>query len=139
MFKKILIAYDGSEHSKRAAQLAGEFARLQGAAELWLVCVMEMVPMAMGEPFITEAIDKLTDGGEALLKEAKKIIGSGHTLHDELIFGSVAESILDVARSNACDLIIMGARGVSGLAGLLLGSQVNKVISHSSCPVLAVK
>ncbi len=48
-------------------------------------------------------------------------------------------SILDIAKNQECDLIVMGARGMSGLRGLLVGSQVNKVISHSTCPVLAVK
>jgi nucleotide-binding universal stress UspA family protein len=139
MFKRILLAYDGSEHSKRAAQLAGEFARKQENAELWLVCVMALIPITLGEPYITEIMDQLTKAGEELMQDAKKIIGDGITIHEELMFGSPAESILEVEKTRNCDLIIMGARGMSGLQNLLLGSQVNKVISHSKCPVLAVK
>ncbi len=139
MFKKILIAYDGSEYSSRAVQLAGEFAGKQENAELWLVVVMDMISITLGEPFITEVINQLTKEGEGLLRDAKKILGKGIPIHDELLFGSPAESILDTAKTNGCDLIVMGARGMSGLRGLLMGSQVNKVISHSTCPVLAVK
>ncbi len=139
MFKKILIAYDGSDNSRRAAQLAGELARQQENAELWLVCVMDMVSITLGEPFITEVINQLTKEGKGLLQDAKQILGKDLIVHDELLFGSPAESILDTAKNKECDLIVMGARGMSGLRGLLMGSQVNKVISHSSCPVLAVK
>ena len=139
MFKKILIAYDGSENSRRAAQLAGELARKQEKSELWLVVVMDMVSITLGEPFITEVINQLTKEGKCLLVDAKKILGKELTIHDELLFGSPAESILDTAKNKECDLIVMGARGMSGLRGLLMGSQVNKVISHSICPVLAVK
>jgi nucleotide-binding universal stress UspA family protein len=139
MFKRILIAYDGSEHSKRAAQLAGEFARKQENAELWLVCVMALIPITLGEPYITEIMDQLTKAGEELIEDAKKVIGEGTPIHDELMFGSPAESILEVEKTRNCDLIVMGTRGMSGLESLLLGSQVNKVIIHSKCPVLAVK
>ena len=139
MFKRILIAFDGSEHSKRAAQLAGEFARKQDKAELWLVCVMTLMPITLGEPYITEVMDQLTSAGEELMQDAKKIIGDGITIHEELMYGSPAESILEVEKTQNCDLIIMGTRGMSGLQNLLLGSQVNKVIIHSKCPVLAVK
>ena len=139
MFKRILIAYDGSDHSKRAAQLAGEFARKQENAELWLVCVMALIPITLGEPYITEIMDQLTKAGEELIQDAKKVIGEGIPIHDELMFGSPAEGILEVEKNRNCDLIVMGARGMSGLQSLLLGSQVNKVIIHSKCPVLAVK
>ena len=71
MFKKILIAYDGSENSRRAAQLAGELARKQENAELWLVVVMDMVSITLGEPFITEVINQLTKEGKGLLQEGK--------------------------------------------------------------------
>jgi nucleotide-binding universal stress UspA family protein len=139
MFKRILIAYDGSEHSKRAALLAGEFARKQENAELWLVCVMALIPITLGEPYISEIMDQLTKAGEELIQDGKKVIGEGIPIHDELMFGSPAESILEVEKTRKCDLIVMGTRGMSGLQSLLLGSQVNKVIIHSKCPVLAVK
>ena len=141
MFSKIMVAYDGSEHSQRAAKIAGDLARRQTKAELWLVCVQDTIPYWRGESYvlINELMDAQTRIGKNLLRDAKKIIGEKLTIHEELLFGSPAEKILDIAETNKCDLIIMGTRGLSGLRGLLLGSQVQKVISHAHCPVLTVK
>lgn len=139
MFKKILVAYDGSEHAQRAAHLAGQMTRSEKNAELWLVCAMDLVPGELGKPYIDQLITERTRIGTELLAKAKGIIGTGINVHEELLFGSPAESIMTVAHSQKCDLIIMGTRGVGGLKGLLLGSQIQRVISLSDIPVLAVK
>jgi nucleotide-binding universal stress UspA family protein len=88
---------------------------------------------------INELIEEQTRRGEEMLTAARSILGEGFEIQSELLFGSPAERILEYAESKGCDLIVMGTRGRSGLAGLLLGSQVQKVIAHSTCPVLAVK
>lgn len=139
MFKKILIAFDGSEHARRAAEVAGEMARLQKKPELWLVCAMDPIPIELGNPYITGLTAQYTRVSQEFLQQAKEMIGKGVTIHDETLFGSPAESILDAVKKHECDLIIMGTRGVGGLKGLLLGSQIQKVISVSPVPVLAVK
>lgn len=139
MFKKILVGFDGSDHSRRAASIAGDLARRQTSAELFLVCAVDPVPPELGLPYLDQVIVDRTQAGEELLGQARELIGEGLTIHDELLFGSPAESIMDVADSRQCDLIIMGTRGLGGLRGLLLGSQIQKVISLATCPVLAVK
>lgn len=139
MFQKILIAFDGSEHAKRAARIAGDLARCQSPAELWLVCAMDPVPSELGKPYIDDIITNRSHAGNHLLQQAHEIIGEGVTIHDELLFDSPAESIMTVAVNQGCDLIIMGTRGMSGLRGLLMGSQLQKVIGLSEIPVLAVK
>ena len=96
MFKKILIGYDGSGHSERAAKLAGEFARSQKDAQLWLVCVVDMVPVSYGEHYIHQIVIDNKAAGEQLMKDAKMRIGSSVTVHDELLFGGAAESIINV-------------------------------------------
>jgi nucleotide-binding universal stress UspA family protein len=60
-------------------------------------------------------------------------------IHTELIEGSPAEAIIDVAETRHSDVIVMGSRGISTLAGLLLGSTSQKVVSHAPCPVLIVR
>ena len=50
-----------------------------------------------------------------------------------------AEAILDVARVEACDLIVMASHGRRGLKGFLLGSETQKVLTHSSIPVLVYR
>ena len=139
MFKKILFAYDGSEHSKRAAKISGDLARMQAKAEIWLVCVMELNPKHLKQPYIQEWKDVQKLAGEEFFSEAGKLIGKGITIHNELLFGNAAVNILKLAENQKCDLIIMGARGLSVLEGLLLGSQVHKVLTYAKCPVLAVK
>ena len=139
MFQNILVAYDGSEHSHKAAHIAGDLARMQSETDLWLVCVLDQIPSELGHPYVDHIITERKQKGEELLLKARDLIGENVTIHDELLFGSPAESILDISRSLNIDLIIIGTRGLSGLRGLLLGSQINKVISLSECPVLAVK
>jgi nucleotide-binding universal stress UspA family protein len=152
VFRNILIAYDGSEHARKAAEMAGSLAREQGGsrdesggrkessgAELWVVTVMDAVPADLGEPYLSQTIERRTTTGQALLDEAAALIGDGVAIHRELLFGSPAESILNVAETRSCDLIVMGTRGLGLLRGLLLGSQSHKVISHAGCPVLVVR
>lgn len=139
MFSKILFAYDGSAHSKRAAKVAGDMARVQDTIDLFLVCVMEQVPKNLAEPFVQDYIGDQKKAAKEFFNEAKDIIGKSVNIHEKLLFGPPAENILDFAAQNHCDLIVMGARGLSVLEGLLMGSQVHKVINHSKCPVLVVK
>ena len=139
MFKRILVAYDGSEHAQRAAVIAGNMARMQKETELWLLCVMEAVPYELGKPYIDDLITQRTQIGSELISKAKELVGNKVEIHEELLFGSPAESIMSVATNQKCDLIIMGTRGVGGLRALFVGSQIQKVISLSSIPVLAVK
>lgn len=140
MFKKILLAYDASVSARRAGELASRMARDQTPpADVYIVTVMDDVPRELGEPYLSQVIKQRTEAGQQILTEAAEILGDDLPLHHELLFGSPAERIIDVARTRACDLIVMGARGLGLLEGLLLGSQVNKVIMLAHCPVLVVK
>lgn len=141
MFSRILVAYDGSEHSQRAAKIAGDMARICKTKEIWLICVQDVVPYGLGESYvlINELIEEQTRRGEEMLSAARTILGEGFDIQSELLFGSPAERILEYAEAKESDLIVMGTRGRSGIASLLLGSQVQKVIANSVCPVLAVK
>jgi nucleotide-binding universal stress UspA family protein len=140
MFKNILIAYDGSEHARKAAILAGDLARYQRTeTHVWIVTVMETSSWDLGEPNLSRFIEQHTSAGEVLLDEAAALIGPDLEIHRELLFGAPAESILNVADTRGCDLIIMGARGLRLLEMLLLGSQTQKVISQAHCPVLVAR
>jgi len=139
MFNRILIAFDGSDHARRAALIAGDLARQQPNVEMCLVVAVNPLPIELGEPFITDLISERRDTGSALMVEARALIGEGISIEEKLLFGTPAESILEAAGSFNCDLIVMGTRGLGVLSGLLLGSQVQKVISLAEAPVLAVK
>jgi nucleotide-binding universal stress UspA family protein len=140
MFQNILIAFDGSEHACKAARVAGNLARQLGnSPQLWIVSVVDAVPENLGEPFLSQMIEQRTASGQALIDQAVTEIGAGLAVHRELLFGSPGECILKVAETRACDLIVMGTRGHGILQELLLGSQSQRVISQSACPVLVVK
>ncbi len=139
MFKRILLGFDGSDHAQRAAKVAAGIARQEKDAHIWVVVVVEPIPTELGKPYFSELILMRTNAGEELVELAKEIIGEDITVHEELLFATPAESIIEVADTQNCDLIVMGTRGLGGLRGLLLGSQIHKVISLAKCPVLAVK
>ncbi len=140
MFKNILIAYDGSEHARKAAALAGDLARGQkGDVDLWIVTVMDPSPRDWGEPYLSQYIEKHTSAGQDMLQAAASLIGSDLNVHRELLFGSPAQTIIELAENRDCDLIVIGTRGLGVLEGLLLGSQAQRVINNAKCPVLVVK
>jgi nucleotide-binding universal stress UspA family protein len=139
MFRKILLGVDGSEHALRAAKVAGELARKLGS-DIWVVACFDPVPAYLGEPNLQQAVNiRLQQAEEVLapaLEEIGKIPGS---LRKEILEGPPAEAILNVAQARGNDLIIMGTRGRGQLAGLLLGSQSQKVITHANCPVMLIR
>lgn len=140
MFKNILLAYDGSDHARKAAVLAGDFVRGQKCeAVLWIVTVMDPSPRDWGEPYLSQYIEQHTRDGQDMMQEAVALVGPEVDIRRELLFGSPARSILEVAETRECELIIIGTRGLGLLEGLLLGSQAQKVVSNAKCPVLIVK
>lgn len=139
MFKNILLAFDGSEHSSKAAKLAGEICRSM-SSDLWLITVFDPVPGYIGQPYLDQAIAQRMETAEAVLKDAVAQIGEiSGKMTTELLEGPVAEAILGVIDAREIDLVIMGTRGLSRLQGLVVGSQSQKVIQHATCPVMLVR
>ena len=140
MFESILLAVDGSEHALHAAKVAGDLARMLNAGKLRIVVAFAHIPSYLGEPNMQAAIDARLFESVEILRAALEAVGEiPGELHTEMIEGSPAEAIIDVAETRKSDLIVMGSRGLSSLAGLLVGSTSNKVVDHASCPVLIVR
>ncbi len=140
MFDVILLAVDGSEHGQHAADVAGELARAVKARDLLIVVAYEPIPGYLGEPWLGQAITARTAEAEQILQKAEETIGSVPAkINKEVIEGSIAEAIIDVAATRKCELIVMGSRGLGRLQGALLGSNSQKVVSHAPCPVLIVR
>lgn len=146
MFKNIVLATDGSSASAHAATIAVTMARLHGA-KLTAVYVMEPYPyLAIGEtnPYGYQAyaaaaqklavdahmaVEKLcTEGGEPVTLEARAIENV-----------SAATGIVETAKIEGADLIVMGSHGRSGIVRLMLGSVANKVVAESPIPVLITR
>jgi nucleotide-binding universal stress UspA family protein len=139
MFSHILLAADGSEHGLRAAKVAGDLARVIHAEELRVVVAYDPVPSYLGEPNLQHAINARVLEADAILKAAIDEIGEFSEIHTEILEGSPAEAIIEVATTRNSSIIVMGSRGLGRLAGALLGSNAQKVVSHAPCPVLIVR
>ena len=140
MFDKILLAVDGSEQALHAAKVAGDLVRSVKASELRIVIAYEPVPAYLGEPNLQNTINARMNESQDVLHEAETMVGEIPTeIHSELIEGQIADAIINVAETRNCDLIVMGSRGLGRLAGALLGSNSQKVVSDAPCPVLIVR
>jgi nucleotide-binding universal stress UspA family protein len=146
MFKRILIASDGSDYALKAAQAAGEIAQKFGAS-LLLLSVFNppptVAPFAGGlqPPIDPELIarygEETQDAIERQTGSVLEKLGVAYEARREV--GHPAERIIGVAGRENVDLIVMGSRGLSGLQSFLLGSISDRVLHHAHCPVLIVK
>ncbi|GAB4540461.1 MAG: universal stress protein [Anaerolineales bacterium] len=140
MFEKILLAVDGSEHALHAARVAADLACTVKAQEFRVVTSYDFIPPYLGEPNLQYAIDARLNAANEILAEAVQALGNiPCEIHTEVIEGSAAEAIIEVANTRKSDVIVMGSRGLGKLAGLLLGSTSQKVVAHAPCPVLIVR
>jgi nucleotide-binding universal stress UspA family protein len=137
MFEHILIAVDGSHHSDRALQSGVEVARKFGA-DVFVLHVRER-DLGRAAAFPLETSDEAT---ELIQKTVATIKNGGLRATGEVqdaIAGHAAKHIVETAKARGIDLIVMGSRGLSDIAGLLLGSVTHKVIQLAQVPVLIVR
>ncbi len=138
MFKRIVWATDGSENADRALAVAKLLASEEGAT-LMLVHVVQRITSGRARGLTWYADE------EQVVARVKKLATE---LSDEGLSTSVkivddrgiqpAHDIADAAREAGADLIVMGTRGHSAVAGLLLGSVTQRLLHVAPCPVLAV-
>lgn len=149
---KILLATDGSEGSMHAARFAATLAKALSARVTVLTVHDDDVLMlhAMG-PAVwpaavpdaslnLEEIKSATEkrASDTTLAETKAELGDLPDVEVDQIWGHTAEAICDYAREKAFDLVVIGSRGRSAFARLLLGSVSTQVAQHSPCPVTIV-
>ena len=147
MFNNILVPTDGSKLSQKAVQEAIVLASITGAN----VIALHVYPKFAGSPYGTYG-------------PAKEILAEAHARHYEAEAGKlfavmqhlasaarvtldtalvesddIHKQIIAVAKKKKCDLICMASHGRRGLAGVLLGSETHKVLTHSTIPVLVMR
>lgn len=137
MFRKILVAVDGSEQAQAATRLAVDLAR-HYRASLCLLHAFSHVSDLLGTPQYEHVLTARTRIGESLLDSACRLVGEAVPVETQLIEGPAAPAILRVAQEDGCDLIVLGSRGRGQLSGLLLGSVSSVVAQRADCPVLIV-
>lgn len=143
MYKRILIATDGSDKSKLAAKEGLELAKALGAEVIGLYVVNEVVIASavrqLGDDRKTVE-SKLEAAGKKALDDLKRMGDEqGVKLEPIIRVGAPANVVIDTARVESADLIVMGSHGESGASKLLIGSVVQKVLYWATIPVLVVR
>ena len=142
--KKILCPVDFSESSDHALLYAMAFAETQ-QAELLLVHVMDYAAFDVLEypaafEFSSQINEKMKEIYQEKLQElAEKQRSEYSQVSSRLCTGSPFLEIVNVAREEGVDMIVMGTHGRSGLAHVFMGSVAEKVVRKAPCPVLSVK
>jgi nucleotide-binding universal stress UspA family protein len=147
MYKKILVATDGSSLSKKAVQNAIGLASVCGAS-LVALKVVPRYPMSYFEGGVAIQAAEMSriekqwaDEGQALVDqvklqaEAKGVKTRAMTAKSDV----VSDAIISAAKKQKCDLIVMASHGRKGVKRLLLGSETNQVLTHSHIPVLVLR
>jgi len=148
MYKHILVPTDGSKLSTHAVRAACNLAQTCGARITGIYVIPPYVP-----PIYAEGMIYIADLGpkrhkEVMQQAAKKALAvvSAEARRAGVACASAApvadqpwEGILKAARGKRCDLIVMASHGRRGIAGLLLGSETTKVLTHSKIPVLVCR
>jgi nucleotide-binding universal stress UspA family protein len=136
MYKRILVAFDGSKYSNKAVREAIDMAKTSGA-ELFIVSAVDVT-----EEFEAHApglTDKMIEKTRKLLdKITEKISVTEIKVDKEVHVGDPYEIIVNAAKKKRADLIVMGSHGRTGITRLLMGSVAAKVIGHAPCSVLVV-
>lgn len=137
--KKILVAIDGSEYSTKVLDQTVEYAKLLDA-EVVLVYCHEKFPELLGQPYRDREISRIISESEDLVKPYLQLLKEQRIPAEERLMEEPAGKIIpEVARIENCDLIIMGSRGLSNLASLIVGSVTHRVLQTASCSVLVVR
>lgn len=142
--KNLLVPFDGSESAGRALDHAIALARATAARVHAIHVYEEPAAYALGEVAVYFPRDELTsylrEASEALRDAAAaRLRAAGVPCVAESRVGPVAESIVEYARAQHCDAIVMGTHGRSALAGLLMGSVATRVVHLAPVPVTLVK
>lgn len=136
MTTRIVVGLDSSEESARALRWALDEARLRGA-ELQLVHAYPTPELVALPAVVTlPSDDELRAAAdEVIAEQLERIGGPGDVPITRTVrSGGAAAVLCDVAAG--ADLLVVGARGLGGFRGLLLGSVTHQVVAHSPCPVV---
>jgi len=147
MYKRILVATDGSPLSKRAVRTSIDLAAATGA-ELVALYVVPRYPVSYFEGGITISNEDIArtekqwaDRGQGVVDNVRDTARASGVKAKAVLARSdlVAESIMAAVKKHKCDLVVMASHGRKGIKRILLGSETQQVLTHSSVPVLVLR
>jgi len=148
MYRKILIATDGSEAARKAIAAGMELALLGDATVVGVHVRQPASVVAFGEASLMVPPEIEAELTRQLKEESRRLLAAVESEAREADLrcesvdvqdDSPAEAILRVAREHACDLIVMASHGRKGLSRVLLGSETSKVLARADRAVLVVR
>ena len=152
-FKKVLVAYDGSEASKHALEYAVDITNMNSGLLIILTVVPKMhLPVFPDEGFGTASITAANDLGDYQdrlvamykknLEESENNIKEHYptlNVKNVLIEARPSATIVEQAEKYQVDLIVIGSRGLGGISGWILGSTSRRVVESCTKPILIIK
>jgi nucleotide-binding universal stress UspA family protein len=154
LFENILVPLDNSDHSSRALDVAIQIGkRFGGKITLMHVYSVSVVPVSVPEPYaftssvpvvppayVSKLAEASREAGQKILEEGKKKAEAERVeVGVKLEEGHAVQQIVKASKEASFDLIVMGARGVSHVREMLLGSTTDGVMHHVACPVLIIR
>ncbi len=148
MYKRLLVAVDGSKQSYKALDHAVALAEKFGS-ELKLLAVVPCIyhyVLSEESTCTADNIQQVRDNAQSFFNDvlinAEEMVRSRHAdikVSTILMKGRPSAIIVDVAKKEECDMIIMGSRGMGGITGLVLGSTSHRVVDSCIKPVMIIK
>lgn len=147
MITKILCPVDGSPACKKALamarSLAGRYAVRVTLLQVLPLSMLQMLafrgPVGGADVLPQQVEERMRVDSEALLAEARELVGSDNVAEARAVLGDPAELICETAEVEEFSLIVMGSRGLGRLRSYLMGSVSTYVLAHCDIPVLVVK
>ncbi|MCD6541791.1 MAG: universal stress protein [Thermoplasmata archaeon] len=144
---KILVAYDGSESSKKAVDFVREIAKSEDEVIILTVIPAELLSSTFTK-MLLPTIDLATVAKDSSFKEraeetlrevAEKLRGVVANVETLVESGDPADEILVTAKSKGCNLIVVGYKGYGKEGRFLIGSVTDKIVRHAYCSVVVVR
>jgi nucleotide-binding universal stress UspA family protein len=147
VYRRIMIATDGSSLSRKAVASAVELAAAV-KAKLFAVYVVPRYPLSYFEGGLSLTSDQVgrvekdwAEKGQSVVDAVTRAAAARGVEAQGIVSRSdlVSEAVMAAARKHRCDLIVMASHGRRGLKRLLLGSETQQVLTHSTTPVLVLR
>jgi nucleotide-binding universal stress UspA family protein len=137
--QKILTAIDGSEYSQLIVNKAVEQAILLGAKIILVHCHRRFSAIE-SHAYLEEEMARIINQAEKMVSPFIQQIKKAKIPVESRIMEEPAGAVIsDIARIEQCDLIVLGSRGLTNLASLIVGSVTNRVLQTAPCSVLVVR
>lgn len=139
MYKKILLAVDGSENSLRAAEEAAKIAKIE-ADSIVDILYVNVPPKTAREILLEPSKDEQEKARQARIVPVEKILNDAGVANKvSFVTGEASQTIIDHSKTTDADIIVIGSRGLNAVQKFVLGGVSNAVVQKATMPVLLVK